>query len=59
MAPTWVLGLLLVVVGPGSASSSRSGSWPDRTRLALVVKEKPLPEEMIDVAAGTADVAEY
>ena len=27
--------------------------------LALVVKEKPLPEEMIDVAAGTADVAEY
>jgi hypothetical protein len=27
--------------------------------LALVMKEKPLSEEMIDVAAGTADVAEY
>ena len=26
--------------------------------LALVMKEKPLSEEMIDVAAGTADVAE-
>jgi hypothetical protein len=27
--------------------------------LALVMKEKPLSEEMIDVAAGKVDVAEY
>jgi hypothetical protein len=27
--------------------------------LALIMKEKPLSEEMIDIAAGTADVAEY
>ena len=27
--------------------------------LALVMKEKPLSEEMIDVASGKVDVAEY
>ena len=27
--------------------------------LALAMKEKPLSDEMIDVAAGTVDVTEY
>ncbi len=40
-APTWVLGLLLVVVGAGLGSSSRSRCWPARTRLSTASSEWP------------------